>query len=145
MGGALIAALLLTMLIGRVAYAVDTTQLNDPVLQSRYLVLTHELRCMHCQNNSLADSPAGLASDLRRDVREMLLAGKSDDQIRDFMVSRYGEFILFRPKFSVRNAWLWLGPAILLVIGAAVAVRIVRQRTALVAEDDQPVDEDEGR
>jgi cytochrome c-type biogenesis protein CcmH len=121
--------------------AVDTTELPDPALQSRYLVLTHELRCMQCQNQSIADSPVGLASDLRREVRDMLLAGKSDDDVRNFMVARYGEFILFRPRFSARNAWLWLTPFLLLVVGTFIAMRIVRQRTALVAQDDEPVDE----
>jgi len=74
----------------------------------------------------------------------MLLAGKSDDQIRDFMVSRYSEFILFRPRYSARNAWLWLSPIVLLLIGAAVAARIVRARAALVAADTEPVREDGG-
>jgi cytochrome c-type biogenesis protein CcmH len=90
------------------ALAVDSTPpLPNPVLQQRYLALTHELRCMQCQNESLADSPVGLASDLRRDVRELLQAGQSDDQIRDHMVARYGEFILLRPRMNWRNAWLW--------------------------------------
>jgi cytochrome c-type biogenesis protein CcmH len=125
------------------AHAVDPTQLGDPALQARYSALTHELRCVKCQNESIADSPAGLATDLRAEVRDMVLAGKSDDEVRDYMVARYGEFILFRPRFSLRNAWLWLTPLVLLLIGAAVAVRIVRQRAALVENDDDvPPDED---
>ncbi|HKT74632.1 MAG TPA: cytochrome c-type biogenesis protein [Steroidobacteraceae bacterium] len=124
------------------AHAVDPTQLPDPKLEARYLALTHELRCVQCQNQTIADSPVGLASDLRREVREMLLAGKSDDDVRNFMVARYGEFILFRPRFSARNAWLWAAPGVLLLIGAAVAVRIIRQRSSLVATDDQPLEED---
>jgi cytochrome c-type biogenesis protein CcmH len=119
----------------RVAHAIDATSIPDPVLEARYLGLTHELRCMQCQNESIADSPVGLASDLRREVRDMLLAGKSDEDVRNYMVSRYGEFILFRPRFSLRNAWLWLAPPVLLLIGLTVAVRVVRQRTALVATD----------
>lgn len=124
------------------ALAIDTTTLPDPALQARYSALTHELRCMQCQNQSIADSPVGLASDLRGEVRDMLLAGKSDEQIRDFMVARYGEFILFRPRFSPRNAWLWILPAALLALGAVVAVRVLRQRARLVVGDDTPVDED---
>lgn len=124
------------------ALAVDTTTLSDPALQARYEALTHELRCMQCQNQSIADSPVGLAEDLRREVRDMLVAGKSDEEIRDFMVARYGEFILFRPRFSARTAWLWLAPALLLVFGAFVAVRVIRQRTALVDSDDEPLEED---
>ncbi len=124
------------------AWAVDTTEMPTPELQQRYSALTHEFRCMQCQNESIADSPVSLAADLRREVAEMLVAGKSDDDIRDFMVARYGEFILFKPRFSARTAWLWLAPAILLLVGAFVAWRIVRQRSALVAQDDSPVDED---
>jgi cytochrome c-type biogenesis protein CcmH len=124
------------------AWAVDTTQLPDPVLQARYETLTHELRCMQCQNESLADSPVDLAADLRRQVREQLLAGKSDEEVRNWMASRYGDFILFRPRYSLRNAWLWGAPAALLLIGAFVSWRIVRQRTALLAGDVEPLEED---
>jgi cytochrome c-type biogenesis protein CcmH len=124
------------------AWAVDTTQLPDPVLQARYETLTHELRCMQCQNESLADSPVDLAADLRRQVRDQLLAGKSDEEVRNWMASRYGDFILFRPRYSLRNAWLWGAPAALLLIGAFVSWRIVRQRTALLAADVEPLEED---
>jgi cytochrome c-type biogenesis protein CcmH len=124
------------------AWAVDPTQLPDPQLQARYEALTHELRCMQCQNESLADSPVALAADLRLEVRDMLLAGKSDDEIRGWMAARYGDFILFRPRYSLRNAWLWGAPAALLLVGGLVSWRIVRQRTALLAEDQEPPDED---
>ncbi|TLY82808.1 MAG: cytochrome c-type biogenesis protein CcmH, partial [Gammaproteobacteria bacterium] len=72
---------LAAVLLGAAAYAIDPTELPDPVLQQRYLALTHELRCVQCQNEAIADSPAGIASDLRREVRDMLLAGKSDDDV----------------------------------------------------------------
>jgi cytochrome c-type biogenesis protein CcmH len=121
---------------------VDPTELPDPALQARYLALTHELRCMQCQNESLADSPVELAADLRREVREQLLAGKSDEQVRAWMAARYGDFILFRPRYSWRNAWLWGAPAVLLLIGALVSWRIVRERTVLLATDDAPLEED---
>jgi cytochrome c-type biogenesis protein CcmH len=124
------------------AWSVDPTELPDPALQARYRALTHELRCMQCQNQSIADSPVGLAADLRREVRDMLLAGKSDQQIRDFMVARYGDFILFRPRLAPRTIWLWAAPLVLLVVGALVAVRVVRQRAKLVDADDQPLDAD---
>ena len=130
---------LLGALAAASVYAVDPTILPNPELQARYSALTHELRCMQCQNESIADSPVDLAADLRAEVRDMLLAGKSDDDVRDFMVARYGEFILFRPRLSWRNAWLWLLPVVLLLIGAAVAVRVLRQRARLVDGDDQPV------
>jgi cytochrome c-type biogenesis protein CcmH len=124
------------------SYAVDPTQMPTPELQKRYLGLTHELRCMQCQNEAIADSPVDLAADLRRQVHDMLLAGKSDEDVRDFMVSRYGEFILFRPRMSLRNAWLWAAPGVLIVIGAIVAIRIVRQRSKLVAQDNEPLEEE---
>ncbi|HEY3808432.1 MAG TPA: cytochrome c-type biogenesis protein [Steroidobacteraceae bacterium] len=118
------------------AFAIDSLPpLTDPVLEQRYLGLTHELRCMQCQNESLADSPVGLASDLRRDVREQLLAGKTDEQIRDQMVARYGEFILFRPRMNWRNAWLWALPGVLMLVGVAIAVRVLRERRLHVDED----------
>jgi cytochrome c-type biogenesis protein CcmH len=134
--------LLLAALAVQSALAVDTTQMPTPALQARYVALTHELRCMQCQNESLADSPVDLAADLRHQVRDQLLAGKSDDDVREWMAARYGDFILFRPRYSLRNAWLWGAPAVLLLIGALVCWRIVRERSALVAADDGPIDED---
>jgi cytochrome c-type biogenesis protein CcmH len=136
------AFVLSALAVAGLAAAVDTTQMPDPVLQARYSALTHELRCMQCQNESLADSPVDLAADLRHQVRDMLLAGKSDQQVRDWMTARYGDFILFRPRYSLRNAWLWGAPGVLLLTGVVVAWRIVRQRTALLAEDREPPDED---
>jgi cytochrome c-type biogenesis protein CcmH len=122
--------------------AIDPTQMPTPALEARYLALTHELRCMQCQNESIADSPVDLAADLRRQVHEMLIAGKTDDDVRNYMVARYGDFILFRPRMSLRTAWLWLAPGVLILIGAFVAVRIVQQRSALVAQDNEPLEED---
>lgn len=130
------------LLVGASAYAVDPTQLPDPKLQQRYLALTHELRCVQCQNEAIADSPAGIAADLRREVAEMLLAGKSDDDVRSFMLARYGDFVLFRPRFAPKTAWVWVTPGVLLLIGAFVSWRIVRARTALVPLDNEPLEED---
>ena len=142
---ALIVVVGLALAWARIALAVDPTELPDPALQARYLTLTHELRCMQCQNESLADSPVGLAADLRREVREQLLAGKSDDQIRAWMSARYGDFILFRPRYSLRNAWLWGAPGALLLIGAFVCWRVVRNRTRLLPGDHEPLEEDGAR
>ena len=130
------------MLLTTAVEAVDPTQMPTPALQSRYLSLTHELRCMQCQNESIADSPVDLAAYLRRQVHDMLIAGKTDDDVRNFMVARYGEFILFRPRMSLRTAWLWLAPGVLILVGAFVAVRIVQQRSALVTQDNEPLEED---
>ena len=130
------------LLLATTVEAVDPTQMPTPALQNRYLALTHELRCMQCQNESIADSPVDLAADLRRQVHDMLIAGKTDDDVRNFMVARYGEFILFRPRMSLRTAWLWLAPGVLILVGAFVAVRIVQQRSALVTQDNEPLEED---
>jgi cytochrome c-type biogenesis protein CcmH len=130
------------VLCATVVRAVDPTQMPTPALQARYLALTHELRCMQCQNEAIADSPVDLAADLRRQVRDMLLAGKTDDDVRNFMVARYGEFILFRPRMSLRNAWLWLAPGVLLLVGALIAVHVIRQRAVLLPQDNEPLEED---
>ncbi|HUO19498.1 MAG TPA: cytochrome c-type biogenesis protein [Steroidobacteraceae bacterium] len=135
-------AALAALALARGALAVDPTQMPTPELEQRYLALTHELRCMQCQNETLADSPVELAADLRHEIRDMLLAGKSDAEVRAFMVARYGDFILFRPRFTARTAWLWLAPGVLLLIGALVLVRVLRQRAALLPGDLTPVDED---
>ena len=119
--------------------AVDNTPpLSDPAMQQRYLGLINEFRCMQCQNEALADSNVGLAADLRLEIHELLLVGKSDDQIRDYLVARYGEFILFRPRMSLRNAWLWAAPSVMLLIGFGVAIRVMRQRARLPITDDDP-------
>lgn len=133
------------LLLAPAAAAVDPTQMPTPQLQARYEGLTHELRCMQCQNEAIADSPVDLAADLRRQVRDMLLAGKSDQDVREFMAARYGDFILFRPRFAPRTAWLWMAPGVLLLVGALVSWRIVRARTALVPLDNEPLDEDVSR
>jgi cytochrome c-type biogenesis protein CcmH len=106
-----------------------------PQLEARYLALIHGFRCMQCQDESLADSPVNLAADMRREIRDMLLAGKTDQQVRDFMVSRYGYFILFKPPFVAKTAWLWLTPGVLLLIGVIAALTIIRRRSRLVATD----------
>jgi cytochrome c-type biogenesis protein CcmH len=141
----LLCALLALALAGP-GYAVDTTPpLPNAALQQRYYNLTHELRCMQCQSEALADSSVGLAADLRVQVRELLLAGQSDDQIRDHMVARYGEFILFRPRMTWRNAWLWAAPSVLMLAGVAVGWRILRTRARLVGADEADVDGDTDR
>lgn len=122
------------------AGAVDPAGMSDPALQARYEVLIHELRCVQCEDNSLADSDADVAVDVRRQIRNLLNAGKSDKEIKDYLVSRYSEFILFRPEYSWRNAWLWSLPVVLLILGVAIAVRVIKQRAQLVGSDDADVD-----
>ena len=114
--------------------------LADPVAAKREVELAAQLRCLVCQNQSIAESNAGLAADLRNQLREQIAAGKTDAQIVDYMTARYGDFVLYNPPFKAVTALLWLGPALLLVIGAFVASRIVRARrradsTTLSAQD----------
>jgi cytochrome c-type biogenesis protein CcmH len=137
--------LMLAALFASTPSHADETIMPTAALQERYDALIHELRCMTCQNQSIADSPVGLASDLRRDVREQLNAGKTDDEIRAWMVNRYGTFILFRPPFKGSTAWVWLAPFVLLLLGAFIAWRIVRQRTALVASDDSIIETEDAK
>lgn len=125
--------------LARLALAVDSTPpFTDPALQARYYGLTHELRCMQCQSEALADSNVGLAADLRMEVHKLIESGKSDDEIRDYMVARYSEFILLRPRFSLRNLWLWTAPGLLLIGGLVVAYRVLRRRAQLPIGDDEP-------
>ena len=122
------------------ALAVDNTPaLPTPALQQRYRDLIHELRCMQCQNEALADSNVGLAADLRLQVHDLLLAGKSDEEVRDYLVARYSEFILLRPRMSLRNAWLWSLPVLLLLGGGFIALRVLRRRSRLpILDEDEP-------
>jgi len=123
------------------AFAVDNTPpLADPAMQQRYLALINEFRCMQCQNEALADSNVSLAADLRLEIHDLIKSGKSDDQIRDYLVARYGEFILFRPRMSWRNAWLWAAPGVLLLGGLAIALRVLRQRARMPISGDDPPD-----
>ena len=130
-------AFALSLLIGPALAVQPDEILKDPALESRARTLSQELRCMVCQNQSIDDSDAPLAKDLRVLVRERLTAGDSDSQVIDFLVARYGEFVLLRPRFSWHTAVLWLGPAAMLLIGGcAVLVLVRRYRTNSAAAAD---------
>jgi cytochrome c-type biogenesis protein CcmH len=101
---------------------------SDPVAQSRAVRLSEQLRCLVCQNQSIAESNAELAVDLRRQIREQIAAGKSDSDIVDYMVARYGDFVLYRPPVKATTALLWVGPALLFVLGFFVLRRTLRAR-----------------
>jgi cytochrome c-type biogenesis protein CcmH len=124
---------LLVLLAGVVlplrAPAIDSEPpMADPALETRYRALTSELRCLVCQNQTIGDSEATLAQDLRREVRGMLLAGRSDDEIRSFMTARYGDFVLYKPPVTARTILLWAAPALLVLAGlGTVGVVIVRR------------------
>jgi cytochrome c-type biogenesis protein CcmH len=117
--------------------AVDANgQLENPVLQARFERITHELRCLVCQNESIADSNAELAGDLRRQVREMLVAGSSDDAIFDFMTDRYGEFVRFSPPLEPKTLLIWGAPFILLLLGGIIVFRVARQRSRMPLDEE---------
>ena len=119
--------------------AVDANgQLEDPGLQSRFERITEQHRCLVCQNESIADSNADLAVDLRQQVREMLVAGKSNDAIFDFMTARYGEFVRFNPPLEPKTLALWGAPFFMLLLGGVIIYRVARQR-ARMPLDDEPL------
>jgi cytochrome c-type biogenesis protein CcmH len=111
---------------------------QDPVLEARMLSIASELRCLVCQNQTIADSNSGLAQDLRQQIREQLRQGLGEAEIRDFMTARYGDFVLYRPPFNAATALLWLGPAVLLVLGLVVLGRVLRRRQRLSPEAFEP-------
>jgi cytochrome c-type biogenesis protein CcmH len=125
------------LLPGSSARAVDVYgQLEDPALQARFERITLQLRCLVCQNESIADSNAELAGDLRRQVREMLVAGKSDDAIFAFMTDRYGEFVRFNPPIEPKTLLIWGAPFIMLLLGGIIIYRVARQRSRLPLDDE---------
>jgi cytochrome c-type biogenesis protein CcmH len=117
--------------------AVDAYgQIEDPALQTRFEAITKQLRCLVCQNESIADSNVELASDLRRQVREMLIAGKSDAAILDFMTDRYGDFVRFSPPLTAKTLLIWGAPFIMLLLGVGIVFRVVRQRSRMPLDDE---------
>ena len=124
------------------AHAIDVERLDDPALQQRYERLTRELRCLVCQNETIADSNATLAADLRREVRDMLVAGKSDAEIRTFLTERYGDFVLYRPPLAPRTWLLWAAPALLLLGGAGIAALVIVRRARAARADPGALDEE---
>jgi cytochrome c-type biogenesis protein CcmH len=107
---------------------------EDPVVEQRLTNIAEELRCLVCQNESLAGSRAELAQDLRREVRGLIKEGKTDAEVKDFLVSRYGDFVLYRPQVKPTTYLLWAGPFVLLLVGIALLVNYLRRRSQQVAE-----------
>lgn len=111
---------------------------DDPVLEARMLAIASELRCLVCQNETIAVSSAGLAEDLRREVRDMLRRGDSNEQILKYMTDRYGDFVLYRPPFKAATALLWAGPALLLAGGVLTLMVVLRRRSRLPDDRFEP-------
>ena len=130
-------ALLLGLVCGANACAREAPPAAaDPAFEKRVTRLSEELRCLVCQNQTIADSDAELAVDLRNQVREQMREGRSDDAIRNYMVERYGDFILYRPPLKASTALLWFGPLVLVVGGIGGLALYVRQRRRLTVDDD---------
>jgi len=120
------------------ALAIDTgTAFEDPELQARYEHIIAEVRCLKCQNQTIKDSNAFLASDLRREIRRLMVEGKSDAEIFDFLVVRYGEFALYRPRMSGKTLILWIAPILLIGIGGLVAFRVISARMSMPLDDEE--------
>jgi cytochrome c-type biogenesis protein CcmH len=126
--------------ITSVATAIDTESFEDPALQERYRNLTHLLRCPKCQNETIAESPAGVAIDLRREVRRMLLEGHTDQEILNFMSERFGDFVLYKPPFTARTFILWFAPALLLAGGLVTVAMVIRKRSKQSFDDTPLID-----
>ena len=126
--------------------AVDLTDFGgNTELEERYQTLVTELRCLVCQNQTIADSNADLAKDLRREVRDMLVAGKTDDDIKDFMLERYGDFVLYKPPVKTTTVPLWVGPFVLLAIGLVVVAVMVLRRSRQVQPEMNREDAERAR
>ena len=133
------AKFLLPLLLGLLAAFAHANEAApaaaDPALEARMTRITSELRCLVCQNQTIADSQSGLASDLRQEVRELLQRGQNEQQIVDYMTARYGDFVLYRPPLKATTVLLWFGPAALLLGGVFTLILVLRRRSKLA--DDQ--------
>jgi cytochrome c-type biogenesis protein CcmH len=137
---ALLAAVLL-LFAGAALPQADEVAHPDPQVERRLKSLADELRCLVCQNQTIADSNAPLAVDLRNQIRTQIGQGRGDDEIRAYMVERYGDFVLYRPPFKATTAVLWVAPFALLLLGAAILFAIVRRRHAAAGKNEVPEEE----
>jgi len=122
--------LLFLLMISVSSHGVDSRQLSDPKQQESYETLTKELRCLVCQNQTIADSNAELAGDLRRQVYEMLQQGKTEQEIIRFMTDRYGDFVLYKPPFAGKTSLLWIAPVLFLFMGLMMVFFVIRRKRA---------------
>ena len=130
--------IVLLLLLAMPAFAaIDVYQFDNEQQEQRFRILSEELRCPKCQNQSIADSDAGIAQDMRTRVHTMILEGKSDEDIVDYFVSRYGDFVSYRPPVNAGTSILWLGPILLLLGGAVLIVILLRNASRKAAADDE--------
>ena len=134
--------MLCSALISCSVLAIDTGRaFEDDELQARYEEIIAEVRCVQCQNQTIKDSNVQIASDLRREIRRLIGEGKTDAEVYDFLVQRYGEFVLYRPPMSGFTLFLWLAPGALVLVGGFVVVRIVRKRMSMPVDFDDDADQ----
>ena len=129
--------IMISALLVAPAFAIDQgVVFDDPAMQARYEKLISEVRCLQCQNQSIKDSNVTLAADLRREIARMIEEGQTDAEIADFLVTRYGEFALYRPRTTGKTLALWLAPFLLVVFGGFALMRVVKHRMSLPIGDD---------
>lgn len=132
---------MILLLVAPLSLAIDTAPaFSDPAQQARYERLARELRCLQCRSETIADSNASLAEDLRRQLRELIAAGRSDDEIKTYMTDRYGDYVLYRPPVKSNTWLLWAAPVLLVVIGI-IAAFVVISRKSKLPDDDLPADD----
>ncbi|MFQ5549349.1 MAG: cytochrome c-type biogenesis protein CcmH [Woeseia sp.] len=128
--------LMLVLLTGP-GYGIDAGRaFDDPDAQARYEKIISEVRCLVCQNQTIKDSNAFLAEDLRREIRRLMVEGKTDAEIFDFLVTRYGDFVLYRPRMGGKTLVLWIAPFVLIGVGGLIAARVIRGRMAMPIDDE---------
>jgi len=132
-----IVTLLITIALSVSVWAQEPLVFENQQQQDRFDKLTKELRCLVCQNQNLADSDAQLAHDLRREVHDLLLTGRNDEEIKQFLVDRYGDFVLYRPPVQTNTYLLWLAPLLMLLAGAWILRASISKRSALLGSGDQ--------
>lgn len=137
------ASLLLFVWIGVAQAAIETFAYTNDAERERFQALTRELRCPKCQNQDLADSNAPIAADLRGEIHRLMNEGKSDEQIINYLVARYGEFVMYRPPVEQRTWLLWYGPAAFLILGFCIILIIVRRRQQQTLPSNAPLSADE--
>jgi cytochrome c-type biogenesis protein CcmH len=128
---------IVALFVSLTATSIDTgVAFEDPEMQARYENIISEVRCLVCQNQTIKDSNVFLAADLRREIRRMMVEGMTDTEIADFLVARYGDFVLYNPRKSGRTLILWITPALLVGVGGIVLIRVVRDRMKMPIDDD---------
>ena len=132
----------LIILASGLAYAIDAGDaFEDPEMQARYEKISSEVRCLVCQNQTIKDSNAFLAADLKREIRRLMEEGKTDAEIYDFLVARYGDFVLYSPRKSGKTLVLWIAPFLFIAVGGFIAIRVVRGRMTMATDVDTDSDQ----